>query len=97
MREIAIWLGARQVELFESNSPIYLDVFCSGEGIRKILRGYYNELVRDEKVIAIENLEPEYKKQLKETAIEMAKGRLNKEGCIELCKCLQVLSYHKTI
>lgn len=97
MREIAIWLGARQVELFESNSPIYLDVFCSGEGIRKILTGYYNQLVQDGKVVAIENLEVEYKKQLKETAIEMAAGRLNTEGCVELCKCLQVLSYHKTI
>lgn len=97
MREVAIWLGARQVELFESNSPIYLDAFCHGEGIRSILCTYYNKLVRDEKVIAIENLEPEFKKELKATALEMAKGRLDIPGCIELCKCLQVLAYHKAI
>ena len=95
--EIAIWLGARQVELFESNSPIYLDAFCHGEGIRKILCDYYNDLVIEEKIIPIEKLEPEYKKELKATAMEIAAGRLDINGCVQLCKCLQVLSYHKII
>ena len=97
MREVAIWLGARQVELFESNSPIYLDAFCHGEGIRKVLCGYYNQLVVEKKITAIENLEVEYKNELKSTALEIAAGRLDTTGCIELFKCLQVLAYHKTI
>jgi hypothetical protein len=97
MREIAIWLGARQVELFENNSPIYLSVFCKGEGIRKIICDYYNDLVIEEKIIPIEKLDLEFKKELKATALDMAAGRLDTNGCIQLCKCLHVLSYHKTI
>lgn len=97
MKELAIWLGAMQVKLFESNQPVYMDVFCSGDGIRKILVDYYNTLVIDKKIIPIESLEPEFKKELKTTALEIAAGRLNTEGCVQLCKCLQVLSYHKTL
>lgn len=86
-----------QVKLFESNQPVYMDVFCSGEAIRKILCTYYNELVSEGKVLPIEKLDPEFKKELKATALEIAAGRLNTEGCVQLCKCLTVLSYHKTI
>lgn len=97
MREIAIWLGSMQIELFESNQVLYMDAYCNGAGIRDIMNGYYNRLVADKKIIAIENLDPEYKKELKSTAIEIADGRLNVDGMVQLCKCLQVLAYHKTI
>ena len=97
MRELSIWLGAMQVKLFESNQPVYMDVFCSGEGVRKILIGYYNSLVKEEKIIPIENLSVEYKTELYETAKEIAANRLDTNGCIQLCKCLQVLTYHKEL
>lgn len=97
MREIAIFLGNMQVKLFDSNQPEYMDVFCSGEGIRKILCTYYNSLVSENKIDPIEKLEPVYKKELYETAKEIAAGRLDTQGCVQLCKCLHVLSYHKTI
>lgn len=96
-RELAIWLGARQVDLFETNQPVYMDFFCAGEGVRKILTQYYDELVREEKVIPIEKLEPIHKKELKEAAIDIAAGRLDVPGMVQLCKCLQVLTYHKTL
>lgn len=97
MKEIAIWLGGKQVELFESNHPIYMDTFCSGEGIRRIICTYYNELVSKGNILPIEALEPDLKKELKELAKDIGNQRLNVDGLIQLCKCLQVLAYHKTI
>jgi hypothetical protein len=97
MKEIAIWLGGMQVQLFESNHPVYMDVFCSGEGIRKIICSYYDRLVSEGKIFPIEVLEPEFKKELKELAKDIGAGRLNIDGLVQLCKCLHVLAYHKTI
>lgn len=96
-KEMAIWLGQMQVELFESNQPVYMDVFCSGTAVRSILADYYNTLVAKGDLIAIENLNPPDKKELKQTAIEIAAGRLDTAGCVQLCKCLSVLTYHKTL
>jgi hypothetical protein len=95
--EIAIWLGGKQVELFESNAPIYLSAFCDSPVIRGIICSYYFQLVNENKILAIENVDPEIKKELKSAAIDMAAGRLDTTGCVQLCKLIQVLSYHKII
>ena len=97
MPEIVIWLGTQQVDLFENKSEEYISAFCHNKAMRKIMCDYYNILLVIKKIISIENTSPEYKKALKDDEKEFAKGRLDTDGRIQLCKCLHVLSYHKTI
>jgi len=95
--EANIWLGERQVELYKKNPPAYMDAFCNGSGIRAIMVKYYEILTSKGELLHIEVLDIETKKELKKMALEIAAGRMDTAGCIDLCKCLQVLSNQKSI
>jgi hypothetical protein len=85
-----------QVELFDSKQPEYMDAFCNGIALRKIMCQYYDSLVKEKQIIPIEDLDEAYKRHLKESAIEISAGRLDIPGLVQLCKCLQVFTFHKT-
>jgi hypothetical protein len=94
--EVDTWLGERQVGLYNSNPMAYMSAFCNGPAIRMIMVGYYNFLTKNGDLPYIEVLGLTHKKELKKAAIEIAAGRMDTRGCVDLCKCLHVLTYQKT-
>lgn len=97
MKGISIWLGGNHRQLFKTDMPIFMDSFCSDASIRAVIENYYNELVQTFEVVAIENMEQTAKYNLKQLGIMLSKGKLDTNGMVQLCKCLQVMRYHKII
>lgn len=91
--EAMIWLAKRQIEMYHSKPWVYIDAFCGGACMRKIIGDYYQILTKRGQIMYLETTDPAYKKELKETALEMSKGRLDTEGALDLCKLLHILTY----
>jgi len=97
MKSMAIWLGANHKQLFKTDMPVFMDHFCKDGDTRGVIENYYNTLVTEEKVIAIEKLNAELKYNLKQLAIKLGDKKLDTVGMIQLCKCLQVMRYHQIL
>lgn len=94
---IAIWLASKQRQLFDIDMPVFIDQFYSDSSIRRVIENYYGELVSSGTVVAIEKLPAVEKYNLKQLAISLSLGKLDQDGKIQLCKCLQVMRHHKII
>ena len=90
--EAMIWLGTKQLELYKSNPGSYVDAFCNGLCMRRIMTNYYQIMTRRGKLLYIEILNPEVKTELKKMAIEFSAKRLDADGCMDLCKLLHIIS-----
>ena len=90
--EASIWLGEQQVKLYRNNPTAYINAFCTGDGLRAIMREYYRILACKKEIVFLEDLEPGYKAELKCMAIDIGEKRLDKNGLMDLCKCLHIIS-----
>lgn len=90
--EASIWLGQMQVEMYRLNPNVYMNAFCNGSAMRSIMVTYYNILTKKGQLMYIEVLEPELKKDLKKTAVEISAGRLGISECVDLCKCIHIIA-----
>lgn len=87
-------LGRKQSELFIKNNLAYCELLVIGTSNRHIMEMVYHVLVGHKKIKALEELPQEDKAMSWETANDFAKGRMDKEGVVELVKCLHALEYY---
>jgi hypothetical protein len=86
-------LGCKQAALFEIDNITYCEVRVTCYTPRQILLYAYHSLVRQRKIIPIEELLIEDKEIAWRTAKEFAKGRLGKKALIEVAQALLTLEY----
>ena len=91
--EITIELVKKHIEIFHQNNVVFMNCLVTGNGLKGIFLSVYNTLIISKKIIAIELLPVDQKKELWEGAKEFADNRLNNEDCIKFSKCLYVLEY----
>lgn len=86
-------LGRIQAEMFMANNYSYCEILVKASCPRTILVMAYNRLVRESKLVPIEDLLQEQKEQAWETAKELAKGRLGRNALVDLVKSLLAIEY----
>lgn len=86
-------LGQLQAQLFVGNNVVYCETLIICDCPRKILGMIYVRLVRQHKIIAIEDMLQEQKQIAWDTAKEIAKGRLGRKALVEVVQALLTIEY----
>ena len=84
-------LGKQQLDIFQQNSEAYFELLVTALTQRTILSMFYFVSVRGKRLMAIELLPESDKRDLWESAKEVAGGRLDHYQTIELSKCLYTI------
>jgi len=84
-------LGKQQLNIFEQQSEAYFELLVTGLTQRTILSMFYFVSVRSKRLLPIEKLPESDKKDLWESAKDIAAGRLDNNQTIELSKCLYTI------
>lgn len=91
-KEIILWLGARQLELYRMAPGNYIKAFQAGSCNREIIRQYYQVLVSGGLITPLEGIEPDVKDELKKMAIEYSDGKLNLSGVMNMAKLIHIIA-----
>lgn len=86
-------LGQLQAQLFVSNNVAYCETLVTCDCPRKILVMTYERLVRQRKIIPIEDMLQDQKQTAWDTAKEIAKGRLGRKALVEVVQALLTIEY----
>lgn len=86
-------LGQKQAQLFLASNMVYCEVLVTCNCPRQLLVMSYNQLVRQGKLIAIEDLRLQDKEAAWQTAKDIAKGRLGRKALIEVVQALLAIEY----
>lgn len=92
--EMWIDLGKKQVDRFTEDHETYLECIVKYKGIRDVMMMVYKILLATNKIQKLEDQPYEGKLHVWETAKEIAKDRMNKEGIIKLSKILYTIEYY---
>jgi hypothetical protein len=98
--ETATWsqawidLGRKQVDVFTQDHETYLECIVKYKGIRDIMMAVYKTLLSIKILQPLEEQPYEGKLHVWETAKEIAKDRMDKEGVIKLSKILYTIEYY---
>src|SRR5690242_17227257 len=92
--EMWIELGKKQVDVFTANHEAYLECIVTSAGIRNVMMTVYNMLVGSKMLQKLEDQPYNGKLHVWETAKEIAKDRMDKEGVIKLSKVLYTIEYY---
>lgn len=83
--------GIWYVEQFEKDNCFFMECLVTMSAVREIMIMVYNRLIVDNKILPIETLDEELKKELWINAHEFSKNRLPANEVKKLCKVLTVL------
>lgn len=83
----------KHMEMFNSDHLTYCELMVKDEGHRWVMLRAYYRMVRLEKITALEDMTMSEKVNVGEMANEIAKGRMDRKGLIELAKNLIVMEY----
>jgi hypothetical protein len=86
-------LGRQQAQLFTDNNVAYCEVLVTANCPRTILLMAYYRLVKERKLIAIEELPIQQKETAWQMAKDIAQGRLGRKLLIEVVQSLLALEY----
>lgn len=86
-------LGKKQAQEFDKNNFAYMEILVTCDCSRSIMSVCHSVLVKRNIFPVLEFMCEEDKRTAWETAKEFARGRLNNEKLIELCKALLSLEY----
>jgi hypothetical protein len=86
-------LGYKQAALCRENPEVYLNLLVTAQSQRSIMFSAYNSLRMAGKLKAIELLPEEARREIWQSAKDLAKGRLPTDKLILLSKCLMALNY----
>lgn len=86
-------LAQQQFAIYQQNKIGYRELLATSESPRHILRYAYESLVRQHKIMAIEDMLIEEKTTAWETAKHIANERLTKTELIHLVKALIAIEY----
>lgn len=86
-------LAQQQFAMYEKNKAGFRELLATSDAPRHILRYAYESLVRQHKIIAIEDMLIEEKTIAWKTAKDVAGERLNKTELIHLVKALIAIEY----
>lgn len=78
---------------FEKDNSFFIECLIKFSAVRKIMVMGYFRLLKDGKIVPIENLHNDEKISFWNDAKEFAAGRLDNDQCIEFTKCLYTLKY----
>lgn len=92
MENMWVFLGKQQLEIFEQNCEAYFELLSTAATQRTILSMFYFVSVRSKRIMPIDKLVESDKRDLWESAKEIASGRLDHNQTIELSKCLYTIS-----
>lgn len=92
--DLFIELGKKQANLFSESHIPYIECVVTCAGMRNVMLTVYNSAVFRGEIKPLEILPQEDKLSIWETAKEMSKDRLDKNGVIELSKVLHTLEYY---
>lgn len=87
-------LGRSQVDRFTNDHEVYLECIVKYKGIRDVMMLVYKSLLATNKIQKLEDQPYEGKLHVWETAKEIAKDRMDKEGVIQLSKILYTIEYY---
>lgn len=86
-------LGYKQAALCRQNPEAYLNLLVTASSQRSIMFSAYNSLRMRGQLKAIELLPEEARREIWQSAKDLAKGRLPTDKLILLSKCLMALNY----
>jgi hypothetical protein len=93
-KEMWIDLGRKQVDCFTNDHETYLECIVKYTGIRDVMMMVYRMLLSSKMIQPLEDQHYEGKLHVWETAKEIAAGRMDKEGQIQLSKVLYTIEYY---
>lgn len=86
-------LAKKQADLFTNNHLAWVEVLVTGTALRGIMRIAYRRLIREGKMIPLENMHEEEKNRLWETVEEFDNGRNDEQGKVYIAISLLTLEY----
>lgn len=91
IRATIIKAGIWYVEQFEKDNYFFIECLVTMKTVRQVMIMVYHALIADKKILPLEQWDQELKQALWSDANDFSNGRLTKDGCVELSKCLYVL------
>lgn len=87
-------IGRKEAAYFENDNVSYTEEIVTLNCRRGIMCWVYSEMKKNKKIIPIENLDPEDKKNLWEFTIDICSGKINdNKRRIEVLKTFYILEY----
>ena len=91
MNDVNIKLAALMVELHNWMPETFKEILVTGTCQRKIMLNLYHILTLEGEIMPIEVLQAADKQKIWMEAYDLIKGRLSKNACIDVTKCLYTL------
>jgi hypothetical protein len=91
MNDVNIKLAALMVELHNWMPETFKEILVTGNCERKIMLNLYQILTLEGEIIPIEVLQAPDRQKIWMEAYGLIKGRLSKNGCIEVSKALYTI------